>query len=177
MSYLEKEQNIIKKLQETNYEMFDGDKDEALDFVGSHLEKFPNYVNIVIREQIMTPIWKQRFDGEILRNHIQDIDQQRKIAHDSAISSINILNRLSKNLGLEPFADIDTTDRHTVANFVGQYVNELYNNGIGNTMDDAVLNKTMEYNHKEPSKRLQELDQKFGHLTIPSNTEQEQMYE
>lgn len=157
MNFLDKERRIIERLQQTKYEMFDGDKEEAFDFVSEQLEKFPQYTNIVIREQIMMPIWRFRYDGEELRDKIQDIDQKRKIAHDSAIASVNILNRLSKNLGLEPFADIDTNDRHEVANFVGQYVNEVYNKGIGNTFDDATHEKTEEYDTKKISSMLKEV--------------------
>ena len=34
MTYLEKEQAILAKLQSQNYAFFDGDKEEAFDFLG-----------------------------------------------------------------------------------------------------------------------------------------------
>lgn len=155
MKFIDKERNILIKLQQTNYEMFDGNASDAFDFVAAQLEKFPAYTNIVIREQIMQPIWYARFEGENLRDHIQSMDERRKMAHDGAIKSIDILNRLSKNLGLEPFADVDTKDRHAVAELVGQYVSEVYNNGINKSFDDMTYQKEKEYDTKVIPKRLQ----------------------
>lgn len=165
MTFLEKENQLIQKLKETNYDMFDGDSDAALDFVGDKLEKFPNYANIVIRQQIMLPIWKVRYEGEEFRDKVKDIDVSRRYAHESAISSVTILNRFSKKLGLEPFADIDTTDRYAVADFIGQYIGEVYNQGIGKNIDDVTLGKTTEYDSKIPHVRLNEIYKADSHET------------
>ena len=154
MGYITKEQKILKALEKQNYKMFDGNKNEALDFIESTLTAFPTYANTVIREQIMTPIRRQRYEGQELRDKIQDIDEQRHWNHESAISSVNMLNRLSRNLGLELFANINTNDRHAVANMVGQYVNEVYNKGIGNTFDEATYRKSKEYDTGEIKKHL-----------------------
>lgn len=132
MTFIEKVNNLLKKLEETNYEYFDKDKEEALDFVEEYLNKLIKYINIVVKEQEMKQIWKLRYDGEQLRDHLQDIDKERSIIHDAAINSLNILNRLSENLGLEPFADVDTKDRHAVAELLGEYTHELFQRGIGN---------------------------------------------
>lgn len=172
MTYIEKEQNILNALQKQNYDMFDGDKDDALDFIANRLNAFPTYANIVINQQIMTPIIYQRYDGQELRDRIQSIDEHRKSAHDNAISSVNILNRLSNNLGLEPFATVDTSDRYKVADFIGEYVSQVYDMGQGKSLDDAVLNKRKEYplDHKS---RLQDLNMKFG--DILEKTEESEM--
>lgn len=155
MTFLEKQNAIIQKLHDTNYELFDGDKDEALDTLETELTAFPEYANVVIREQIMVPIWRERCEPEEFRENVQNMDTRRRDAHDNAITSVNVLNRISSKLGLEPFADIDTNDRHAVAEMVGQYTNELYNNGIGGSFDDAVYDKKQEYDTKKVSERLQ----------------------
>lgn len=162
MNLIEKQNELLLKLHDTNYEIFDGNKDEALDFVGDSLMSFPNYANVVIREQIMTPIWRNRCDGEEFRENVERIDRQRRDAHDCAIDSINMLNRLNERLGLEPMFDVDTTDRHAVAECVGKYVNELYNNGIGNGFDDAVYEKTNEYDSKKVTQRLENTIETFN---------------
>ena len=154
MGYMDKQNELLLKLRETNYEVFDGDKDEALDFVGDSLTAFPNYANVVIREQIMTPIWRDRCEPEDFRENVERIDRQRRDAHDCAIDSINMLNRLNDRLGLEPMFDVDTTDRHAVAECVGKYVNEVYNDGIGSSFDDATYQKSQEYNPKKITDRL-----------------------
>lgn len=175
MSFVKKEAELLQKMQENGYKQFGGDKDKALEFVGSRLQAFPDYANIVIREQVMIPIWRARFEGQEFRDHVQDMDRQRRSAHDSAIMSVNIMNRMCQNHGLEPFADINTQDRHAVAEFVGQYVNELYNNGINGGMDAATLGKRVDYDPKRPHNRLKELDAKFGDIVAPNQNEGAQL--
>ena len=50
---------------------------------------------------------------------------------------MNQVNRLCKRYNIAPMFDVDTSDRYAVADMAGLYVNEIYNNGIGN-MDKAV---------------------------------------
>lgn len=177
MTFLEKEQNLIKRLQETDYALFDNNKDECLTTIGNSLESFPNYANIVIKEQVMLPIWQFRLEGQEYRDKISGIDKDRKMAHDSAISNLSLLNNISDKLGLEPFAEVDTKDRYAVADFIGQYVNELYNKGIGKTFDDAVYQRRVEYDKTAPSDRLKKLDQRLGHILENENKKQEQQLE
>lgn len=154
MGYLDKQDALLQKLHDTNYELFDGDKEEALSFVGDQLMTIPDYANVVIKEQIMLPIWRQRCEGAEYRENVQKIDAQRRNAHDRAINCMNILNRMNKGLGLEPFFDVDTTDRYAVADTVGKYVCEVYNEDKGSTFDDAVYNKSQEYNSEKITERL-----------------------
>lgn len=164
MTYLEKEQAILSKLQAENYASFDGDKEEAFDFLGARLDAFPAYVNAVVRMETMMPIWRARYDTQEFQDSVQRIDTERKHAHDAAIASVNILNRMSKSLGLEPFAEVDTNDRHAVAEMVGNYVNEVYNHGIGG-FDQAVKDKqrdnsrTYDTSHAD---RLRDLDRELA---------------
>lgn len=154
MGYIDKQNELLQKLHDTDYDLFDGDKEEALSFVEEQLTALPDYANIVIKEQIMLPIWQQRYEGEEYRENVQKIDMQRRNTHDCAINSMNILNRINSNLGLDPFFDVDTNDRHAVANAVGKYICEVYNDGIGETFDDSVYNKTQEYDIKKINERL-----------------------
>lgn len=163
---MDKVGKIMQKMAETNYDMFEGDKDEAMEFLADKLEAFPRYANVVIRQQIMMPIWQQRFEGQEFRDKVQEIDATRRFAHESAISTCNILNRMSKSFGLEPFADIDTGDRHAVAEFVGKSVNEVYNDGIGNdsgrAFDNATYDKRVEYNSKHMAAEMAKLDRNYA---------------
>ena len=132
MTYLEKQNRMLMRLEETGYEMFDGDRDEALEFMASQFSRFPNYVNIVVTQQNMMPIWRVQYEGgEIYRDRAQGMDERRKMAHDSAISAVNILNRMSVNLNLPPFTDVDTQDRRAVADFAGAYCIQVFSHGTG----------------------------------------------
>lgn len=136
MTSIEKLREIIDTLEKTNYAEFDGDRGEALDMIADSMVSFPNYVNAVAREQIMMPIISAKYDGQDYRDQVMRLDSTRRMCHDSAIIGVNMMNRLCANLDLEPFATIDTDDRHAVAGFVGKTVNEIYNQGIGNEAYD-----------------------------------------
>ena len=160
---------LIGKLRESDYDLFDGNKDEAMDFLESKLTAFPHYANVVIQEQIMQPIWRARYDGQQLQDKVMEIDQKRRIKHESAIAAVSILNRVSKSFGLEPFADIDVTDRHQVAEFTGAFISEMYNNGIGHTFNDATYGKDVEYKDQRVHDELAALDRNYD--AIKTNME------
>lgn len=153
MGYLQKEQRMLQKLVDTNYEAFHGDKDKALNFMSRRLEVFPEYMNIVVRMETMQPIWRAQFDGPEYRERVQSIDTERKRTHDSAIASVNALNRLSDKLGLPPLSRVDTEDRHAVTEMISEYVSEVYKAGT---------NKDYGHDIKE---HMQELQQSIQHDT------------
>lgn len=163
MTYLEKEQRLIQRLNETNYDQFD-DKNDALTFLEQQLTAFSDYANIVIKEQIMIPIWKRNLDIQDYQAKTQDIETKRQTFHNDAISAVNILNRVSANLGLEPFSTVDTNDRHEVAKFIGEFISETYNIGINNPNKEVVYQQEQEYDDKVIKKRLREIDAKFGDM-------------
>ena len=80
-TYLQKEENLIKAMKAEQFQLFDGDRDDAYDTLERALVSFPDYANTVIRMQVMMPIWRNRYDGEELRDRISDIDSTRHIRH------------------------------------------------------------------------------------------------
>lgn len=153
--YMERERALIQKLHETGYAVFDGDKDEAVDFISSNISKFTNYVNVVIKEQYMGPLWRVKCEREDYIANMEAIELERKISHDAAISSVDILNRMSENLGIGKFADVDTAHRYTVADFCGTYVNQIFNKGIGNTtMYEATKDREKFYDAQKHEREL-----------------------
>lgn len=169
LTFQDKTSAILRRLKETNYDMFDGDKDEAMDTIGSSLMSMPDYVNTVVRMEVMQPIWRQRCSQEEYVDNVQRVDRQRKHAHDAVIANVNILNRMSANLGLQPFADIDTSDRHAVANLAGEYVNEIYNNGISGGIDSAVKDRHQDYPRQETSDRTAMLERMLAARGLDNN--------
>lgn len=168
-SYLEKQRDLIEKMRGS-----DGKLDEMSEgFLTRAFTTFPDYANVVIRQQAMIPIWQARYDGQELRDRISEIDTTRRNMHEAAIASANMLNRMCAKNGLEPFFEGDTNDRHAVADFVGDYVNEVYNHGIGKTdgqgreltgMERAVHQRRENYDRSVPGKRLREVNAKFGDI-------------
>lgn len=159
---LDMEKALINKLNETNYELFEGDRNEALDFISDRIGAFVKYANVVIQQQIMQPVWAKRYEGQEYRDKVKEHDTKRKIAHDYAISSIDVLNRISKGMGIGKFADVDTSDRHAVAAFIGNFMNEIYNKGIGGS-DDA-FEKTEQYDENKMKVELQKIDDAYSRI-------------
>lgn len=161
--YIEHEKALIGKLQADNFAMFDGDRDEALDFLAGHLNRFTDYANVVIRSQYMGPLWRATLSTEDYISRTENLDKERRMKHNCAIDSVNILNRMSKNFGLPPFADIDTEERNEVADFCGAFVNQVYNKGIGKdrlfgNMHEATKGREVEYNTAQHSREIHRPD-------------------
>lgn len=120
--YVEKEKELMDAMKQTGFELFDGSSDDAYDTLERIFMAFVDYANCVIRMQVMVPIWRNRYEGEDLRDKIQEIDHTRRIYHEAAISSLVKLNRLCKMHGLPVYSDTDTSDRYAVADFVGTWI-------------------------------------------------------
>lgn len=140
MSYLQKEVGMLQKLKDTNYEAFHGDKDRAFRFMEQRLRAFPDYMDVVVRQQTLMPIWRAKYDGPEFREKCQDIDTERRRTHDDAIASVNALNRLSTKLDLPPFSRVDTNDRYAVAEMIQDYMSETYKTGIIKTESHPPIN-------------------------------------
>ena len=161
--YIEKEKDMLQKMHDTDWEVFDGDKDDALEFMSRQLMTFPDYVNCVIKEQVLMPIYSYKYEGQDYRDAVQSLDRGRRISHDAAISSVNILNRFSERLGLGKFADVDTSNRYAVADFCGAFTLETFDKGIGKTMDEAALGRTEPYDTKQVPSSLSKLLRQIEH--------------
>ena len=144
-SIIEREQNLIRAMKEQDFQpFFEGDSDDAFDDIGRALDAFPNYLNTVVRMTTMQPIIYARYEGQEIRDRISDLDSRRKSAHEHAISSITMLNRICDAYGTERIADIDTTNRYEVADFVGQYCAEVYETGKSKDLKEVENIKTMD---------------------------------
>ena len=92
--FIEKQMELMSAMKQSNYELFDNDAEDAYDTLERIFSAFVEYANCVIRMQVMIPIWRNRYDGEELRDKVQDIDQARHVYHESAISSLKQHNGL-----------------------------------------------------------------------------------
>lgn len=172
-TYMQKQKALLDKLEATGYAVYEGDKDEALDHVGSMLTGFADYANIIIRENVMMPIWRQRCEPEEFRDRVTDIDRQRRIQHEACIANVNVLNRISGKLDLEPFMDIDTDDRNAVADAIGAYVNEVYNDGVHGGIDAATMERREQYDRKQVGERLRSLESDMAARGLSAHDTQE----
>ncbi len=126
MTYAEKQEKLLQRLDETNYEVFDNDKKEAMDFIGYSLLTIAEYATVAAKTSINLSINKERNDTDAETKALETKNR----AYKQAVANINMLNKISKNLGLEPFMDINTNNEADVINAINDYTIELYKKGI-----------------------------------------------
>ncbi|MDE7229403.1 MAG: hypothetical protein K2N56_02880 [Oscillospiraceae bacterium] len=119
MTALEKQQAICDRLKETDYAAFGGDKETAL-------KEVFNGFSSIIRYVVGTALAKEKMIVEKAAgvDAAENADREEQAAYRELTDSINMLNDLSKKLGLEPFADIDASDPDSVRRFAGEYTME-----------------------------------------------------
>lgn len=128
---------MIEKLEKLIKEC--NDEYELL-LVQTSVDDFVRYVNTVIDYAVKIPIAQEsfRYDRDRLIAEIERYDHARHYAHEAAIAGCSSLNRLCELKGVEPIAQVNTEDRHEVARFVGDFINEIYNDCVRGGMDRAV---------------------------------------
>lgn len=116
-------------------------KDDSLiiDGVGEMINTFTNYVNSVVMYAIQMDFLHASYDFEQSRYLMEKYDTDRHMKHEAAIASVNMFNRFCDLYGVEHLTDVDTTNRTAVADFVGNFIIEIYRGEIGKGgMDQAV---------------------------------------
>lgn len=116
--------------------------EDDLQEVDDRLDAFRKYFNAVYSHVIGVESARFRctagyISSEQLKDKIMDLDNHRRIAHESAINACSVLNRLCNIYGVEHFCpEVQkdergiVTNRHEIADFVGQFVYNTYQKGI-----------------------------------------------
>lgn len=141
----EKFNALIQKVNTSDSEY----KLEDLDNIENGMMSFANYVNVVYNQVTMTPIIYAKYEGEELQHKIETIDSRRRTAHEKAIVSCSLINKLCDYYGAEKICP-DTNDRNIIANFCAQVTTEFFLDGIGKDRDtiDKVV-ETMQRENKQ----------------------------
>lgn len=100
---------------------------DDLDTIDDALTQCRRYVEVVDTTEQQIKLAYVRFDGEDLREKVVNYDRQRRSAHESAISSANMLNRLSNLYGCEKIYS-GGEDRLEVADFCLEVVVQIFEN-------------------------------------------------
>ena len=120
MTFLEKQKNIINKLECSNYSIFDGNKEKALDFIETHMLTIIGF----------TPDITKTYIKETIRDI--DLAVAKNETLSKTIVSINALNTLCHDLDIEPFMDVDTTNTDETSQTVNEMISQIFNIGINN---------------------------------------------
>lgn len=98
---------------------------EALDMSVSAIR---NYVEEVDNGEQAIAMAYFKLEGELYRETVSRYDAKRRIAHEAAISSCSMLNRLAKFYSLPNIFTGDTEDRLQVADFCLDVVVTVFKN-------------------------------------------------
>ena len=135
---------LLSALASSDFAIFDGFKEDALDELEAGFRTLLDYANHVIEQQYAMQFAAFRYEGEEFRTYVQNSDVTRRRLHLAACASINMLNRICKLADVEELfpgvvAGEDSEGRRQAAMAIGTFINELYNLGIGNDDPDRAF--------------------------------------
>lgn len=115
----------IKNSPETEY------IDDDLKSVLRAMNSFSSYVLSVYNMETNIPIIRFRYEGEELREKIQNLDENRRLTHESAIANVSLLNNICRLYNVDEIFTGDKTDRYQVADFCEEVVSEFFKDRSG----------------------------------------------
>lgn len=98
------------------------DDEDALEMIERSMNSFVLYVQAVYAMEVKIPILRFRCDATELGEAIMELDRSRRNAHEGAIASVKILNRICKMFDVAPLFEGNTEDRLAIAEFCSETV-------------------------------------------------------
>lgn len=114
-------ENLALKISKTK-------NNDDLEMLEDVEKDFSYYVKAVTDMENGLTVARFRLEGEEYRTYIENLDRQRRAAHDAAIVSVKILNKFCNLYNADPIFIGDIEDRVQVGNFCMKVVNELFKN-------------------------------------------------
>ena len=116
-------------------------------------DDFAKYTKIVLTFDDKMNVWREEKSGEDYRRNVSKLDKDRRLLHDNCLHDIDIINRMAKADGIEPFADFDV--KNTNRRDIGDLILEQH---YENMQNDALQINNDEYEQKPKSKHHQNRD-------------------
>lgn len=138
--------------QKTLDKIFATNDEDYVDIATESINSFNKYTQIVVNfEDDIAELKKESPDS--YRTRMMDLDKKRKIAHDTCLSSVDILNRIAKNENIRPFCDLGANinsakdvNRSDIADAIFTWSYENLNNVTNNQMQNLGLTPTNQTN-------------------------------
>ena len=141
--YKERVVNLLEAINQKN-ENDPSVKDFIYKAVKSCLDNFVGYTNSVYMAE--TTLMVNRFrtmDTQEYQEAISRTDTSRRNAHEAAIASTNMLNRICDSVGVARVYD-GPDDRIAIGDFCGQIVNEFFEDRSGRTIQKEEVEKVFD---------------------------------
>lgn len=110
----------------------------ALELIENNMDSLNAYVTAVYAMEVQLQTLRFRLEGEEYRDAVMTIDRRRRNAHEAAIASCSVLNRIAAMEGVAPIYDGDLNDRYQVADFCIAIVEELFKGRTKCTIDELL---------------------------------------
>ena len=129
------------------------DVDFFIKYVMDNLNSFTGYFNAVYDDVNGMHTNKllrdsERISQEEFERRITESDRKRRLAHNVAIDACHGLNRLCDKYGISHICPEDDASREEIAEFIGSYVTEIYNEGIGKGKNPLHFDRLVENTDK-----------------------------
>lgn len=99
--------NLLNKLETSHYDLFGDNKSKAASYISNNLFLVCDYVNMVIKQQIMFPIWAEHGDTASQKNAIC----KNKAAYGYATIGALKLNKLCDLMNSDAIFSSDSFER------------------------------------------------------------------
>ena len=108
---------------------------DALEYIEKDMNSFATYVQSVYTMETRMVMAQAHYshDVEKIAEIRYNLDNQRRNAHELAITSIKRLCRFATIKGVEPLYDGDLEDRYEIADFCRRIVLHFFDSGLSGT--------------------------------------------
>lgn len=113
-------------------------------------DDFAKYTKIVLTFDDKMNTWREEKSGEDYRRNVSKLDKDRRLLHDNCLHDIDIINRMAKADGIEPFADFDVNNanRREVGDLILEQHYENLQKDIAQANNDESEQKPKSKHHQ-----------------------------
>lgn len=112
-----------------------GNDEDILTLIEDSMNALSSYVNAVYAMEVQIQTLRFRLEGAEYRDAVMELDKRRRSAHEAAIASCSVLNRVASIIGSEAMYTGNLDDRYEVADFCIAIVEELFHGRTKCTVD------------------------------------------
>lgn len=115
-----------------------GNDEDILTLIEDSMNALSSYVSTVYAMEVQIQTLRFRLEGAEYRDAVMELDKRRRSAHEAAIASCSVLNRVASIIGSEAMYAGNLDDRYEVADFCIAIVEELFHGRTKCTVDELL---------------------------------------
>ena len=115
-----------------------GNDEDLLSLIEDSMNTLSGYVSAVYSMEVQITTLRFRLEGAEYREAVTELDRRRRSAHEAAIASCSVLNRVAAIVGAENMYTGDLGDRYAVADFCIAVVEEMFHGRTKCTIEELL---------------------------------------